>query len=41
MNGGWDAGLLKLEIAELQDVDFDVGLTGLSETELFGLTFRA
>jgi len=37
LNAGWDADLLKVELAELQSLDFDVGLTGFSEDELAAL----
>ncbi|KHE07008.1 ParB/Srx family N-terminal domain-containing protein [Citrobacter braakii] len=34
MNAGWDVELLKLEIAELLDADFDISLTGFNQTEI-------
>ena len=37
LNSGWDDELLKLELAELIDSDFDISLTGFSELELEGL----
>ncbi len=38
-NAGWDEALLKLEIGELQELDFDIELLGFDEdalTELLG-----
>ena len=37
LNAGWDDELLALEITELQDMDFDLGLTGFSEEEIADL----
>lgn len=38
LNSGWDEELLKVELGFLQDdKDFDLGLTGFSETELLAL----
>ncbi len=34
MNAGWDVELLKLEVADLLDVDFDISLTGFNQTEI-------
>ena len=34
---GWDEGLLKLELADLQGAGFDLGLTGFSSLELTGI----
>lgn len=34
LNAGWDNGLAALELAELRDAGFDLGLTGFSPTEL-------
>ena len=34
LNAGWDDDLLALELTELQDMDFDLGLTGFSEEEI-------
>ncbi|MFJ7171658.1 ParB/Srx family N-terminal domain-containing protein [Citrobacter freundii] len=34
MNAGWDVELLKLEIAELLDADFDISLTGFNQAEI-------
>lgn len=34
MNAGWDLSLLRLELKDLEEVGFDVGLTGFSEEEL-------
>jgi DNA modification methylase len=38
LNAGWDNDLLKVELSELKGLDFDLGLTGFSETELALLT---
>jgi hypothetical protein len=37
MNAGWDNALLKLELANLNDLGFDLSLTGLSTDELLSL----
>jgi DNA modification methylase len=34
LNAGWDADLLRLEIEELKEVDFDINLLGFSDEEL-------
>lgn len=34
MNAGWDVELLKLEITELLDADFDISLTGFNQAEI-------
>lgn len=34
MNAGWDVELLKLELAELLDANFDISLTGFNEAEI-------
>lgn len=34
LNAGWDAQMLKAELADLQDSDFDLSLTGFSADEL-------
>jgi DNA modification methylase len=34
LNAGWDADLLRLELAELQDLGFDLGLTGFDADEI-------
>lgn len=34
MDAGWDEELLRVEIESLQDMDFDLGLTGFDEKEL-------
>ena len=34
LNAGWDAELLRLEIEELKEVDFDINLLGFSDEEL-------
>jgi DNA modification methylase len=36
LNAGWDADLLRLELAELQDLGFDLGLTGFDADEIAG-----
>lgn len=36
LNAGWDSELLKVEMGELQGLDFDLGLTGFSDLELEG-----
>ncbi len=38
MNAGWDADMLKVEIAELADADFDLSLLGFDDKVLAGLT---
>ena len=38
LNAGWDDDALKIELAELGDLDFDLTLTGFDDTELAGLT---
>jgi DNA modification methylase len=37
LNAGWDAEMLKVEIAELVDADFDLGLLGFDDAMLAGL----
>lgn len=37
LNAGWDDELLALELVDLQDMDFDLSLTGFSADELAGL----
>ena len=37
LNAGWDAEMLKIEIAELVDADFDLGLLGFDDAMLAGL----
>jgi DNA modification methylase len=37
LNSGWDEEMLGLELAELSDLDFDMGLIGFSEDELAGI----
>lgn len=34
MNAGWDVELLRLEITELLDADFDISLTGFNQAEI-------
>jgi DNA modification methylase len=36
LNAGWDADLLRLELAELQELGFDLGLTGFDADEIAG-----
>ena len=36
-NAGWDEQLLALELSELQEADYDVGLTGFDEEEVLRL----
>jgi hypothetical protein len=36
LNAGWDADLLRLELAELQDLGFDLDLTGFDADEIAG-----
>jgi ParB-like chromosome segregation protein Spo0J len=38
LNAGWDDELLKLELAELKDLDFDLDLTGFTEAEIDSLS---
>src|SRR5204863_9247982 len=37
LNAGWDASLLALEIADLQELRFDLNLTGFSGDEILAL----
>jgi len=37
LNGGWNPDLLRLELGELKDLDFDLGLIGFGDAELAGL----
>jgi len=37
LGAGWDMDLLRLEIGELQAVDYDVGLLGFSSEEMDGI----
>ncbi len=37
LNAGWDEELLALELGELRDMGFDLGLVGFSDDELAGL----
>src|ERR1700732_4277105 len=39
LNAGWDNDLLKVEIAELQALDFDLDLIGFGADEIAALTF--
>lgn len=34
LNAGWDDEMLKLELQELQDLNFDLGLTGFEQQEI-------
>jgi len=34
LNAGWDDDMLKVELGELSDLDFDLGLTGFGDDEL-------
>lgn len=38
LNAGWDADLLKLEVADLEEMGFDLPLMGFSEDELTALS---
>lgn len=38
LNAGWDNDLLKLELQELQELDFNLDLTGFSDTEIATFT---
>lgn len=38
LNAGWDDELLRLELGELKELGFDVGLTGFTESEFEALT---
>lgn len=38
LNAGWDLDMLKIELEELRELDFDLLLTGFSSTELADLT---
>lgn len=38
LNAGWDDALLRLELVELRDLDFNLSLTGFDERELLALT---
>ena len=38
LNAGWDEALLKIELSELQALDFELGLTGFSLDEVATLT---
>src|SRR5207249_2701276 len=37
LNAGWDEAMLALEIAGLQELGFDLGLTGFSDAEIAAL----
>lgn len=34
LNSGWDEEMLELELTELKDLDFDLGLTGFNDDEI-------
>jgi hypothetical protein len=38
LNAGWDEAMLALEIGELQELGFDIGLIGFTDTEIAALT---
>jgi hypothetical protein len=38
LNSGWDSELLKLEITDLQNTDFDLSLLGFNQEEFAALT---
>jgi ParB-like chromosome segregation protein Spo0J len=40
LNAGWDVEMLKHELLELRDLDFDLGLTGFLPTEIDDLLTR-
>ena len=37
LNAGWDSDALRIELSELQGLDFDLGLTGFDPSEIEGL----
>src|ERR1700704_3441279 len=37
LNAGWDEAMLALEIADLEELGFDLGLTGFSDSEIAAL----
>ena len=37
LNAGWDEALMAIEIGELQEIGFDIGLVGFSDAEIAGL----
>jgi ParB-like chromosome segregation protein Spo0J len=39
INAGWDVELLRIELDELTDLNFDVNLTGFSDDEILNLSF--
>lgn len=41
LNAGWDDEMLRLELADLQDADFDLSLTGFDDDELNALLAKA
>jgi DNA modification methylase len=40
LNAGWDEDLLRVEIGDLRELDFDLGLIGFSDDELAALTLN-
>jgi ParB-like chromosome segregation protein Spo0J len=41
LNAGWDEAMLALEIGELQEIGFDLGLIGFTDIEIAALTENA
>lgn len=41
LNAGWDDEMLRIELADLQDADFDLSLTGFDDDELNALLAKA
>ena len=39
LNAGWDDEMLRVELSELTDLDFDLSLTGFSDDEIKALNF--
>lgn len=40
LNAGWDEQMLRLELEELQELDFDLDLTGFSSDEIYELNLE-
>lgn len=40
LNAGWDKSMLSLELQELQELDFDISLTGFSDDEIYELSLE-
>lgn len=38
LDGGWDEEILKIELSELTELDFDLSFTGFESHEIFGAT---